>query len=554
MALPDVIAVDDLLGPPERYGASISPDGTRMAYLAPWKNQFNVWIQNLDPDDEPWCVTVDETSSVSDYRWTDDPRWLLYLQDGGVVENRHLYRADLYDAAAPALDLTPFPGAHVLGLELSAARPGKAFLQLNARDAAEFDLYELDIATGELTVLATSPGHATHWLYAGPGAPFVRAVTDGGDIELSRFDPESGGLRLVALFDGDDHVVDVFPFEVTPDGTGAWIGSSRGSDRMRLVRVDLATGEEIEVDSHPKFDLDTRAQVLPMLPSPLIRHRRTGELIGARYLGQRQVIHALDPHFAEVLENLESLSDGDIDAVSSDDDGRRWVVSFTHDRDPGLTWFYDHATGESRLLFRPRPHLDPDAMAPMRPIPITARDGLALPSYLTLPVGVEPSGLPLVLMVHGPLTRDSWGFDEAVQLWANRGYVVLQVNFRGSAGFGKAHREAAVGEFARAMHDDLIDAVDRAIELGYADPDRIAIFGGYAALVGATFTPDRFAAAVGHSGISDLADIVRTSPIALVDATRTTLMIAQGENRIAVFRAAERFLALHLGGRRDDDA
>ncbi|OZM78842.1 S9 family peptidase [Pseudonocardia sp. MH-G8] len=510
MALPDVIAVDDLLGPPERYGASISPDGTRIAYLAPWKNQFNVWIQNLDSDDEPWCVTADETRCVHDYRWTDDPRWLLYVQDDGGVENRHLHRADLYDPAAPPLDLTPFPGAQVLGLELSPARPGKAFLQLDARNAAEFDLHELDIATGELTLLAANPGHVTRWLCGGAGAPLVRAATDRGDIELSRFDPESGTLHRVALFDADDHVVDVFPFEITPDGTGVWIGSSRGSDRTRLVRVDLATGEEKEVDSHPKFDLDTRARAVPTLPSPLIRHRRTGELIGARYLGERQVIHALDPHFAEVLENLESLSDGDIAEVSSDDDGRRWVVAFAHDRDPGVTWFYDHATGESRLLFRPRPHLDPDAMAPMRPIPITARDGLALPSYLTLPVGVEPSGLPLVLMVHdGPWTRHSWGFDDAVQLWANRGYAVLQVNFRGSAGFGKAHREAAIGGFAHAMHDDLIDAVDWAVERGHADPDRIAILGG---------------AYGGH-------------------------VFANPEDRIAMFRAAARFLAQHLGGR-----
>jgi dipeptidyl aminopeptidase/acylaminoacyl peptidase len=187
-------------------------------------------------------------------------------------------------------------------------------------------------------------------------------------------------------------MVDVFPFELTPDGTGAWIGSSRGTDRTRLVRLDLATGEETEVDSHPSFDLDTRAQVFPTLPAPLIRHRRTGELLGARYLGGRQVIHALDPHFAEVLKNLEALSDGDLAAVSSDRDGRRWVVSFTHDRDSGVTWLYDHATGERRLLFRPNPHLDPDALAPMHPVTITARDGLALPSYLTLPVGSSRPG------------------------------------------------------------------------------------------------------------------------------------------------------------------
>ncbi|MEB3372368.1 alpha/beta fold hydrolase [Saccharopolyspora sp. S2-29] len=162
--------------------------------------------------------------------------------------------------------------------------------------------------------------------------------------------------------------------------------------------------------------------------------------------------------------------------------------------------------------------MDPEALAPMTAVTITARDALELPSYLTLPVGVEPSRLPLVLLVHGgPWARDAWGFNPLVQLLANRGYAVLQVNFRGSTGFGKAHTQAAIGEFAGAMHDDLIDGVDWAVQRDYADPDRVAIFGGsyggYAALVGATFTPDRFAAVVDCVGISDLANFLRTSPI-----------------------------------------
>lgn len=632
MTLPDLISVDDMCGPPERSGASISPDATRIAYLAPWRGRLNVWVQDLDADtdSEPRCVTADETRTVSRYEWTDDPRFLLYLQDDGGDENWHIHRVDLEDPQAPAVDLTPFPGAQVLGLERPTARPGTAIVQLNARTAAEFDLYELDIATGELTLLVENPGDVMGWLYAGDGQLFVRTLTDEGDIALSRRDAVIGELVRVATFDGADYPLDIYPFEVTPDGTGAWIGSNRGTDRTRLVRVDLATGEETDVDAHPSFDLDTRSQVFPTLPSPLIRHRRTGELLGVRYLGEKQAIHALDPHFAEVLTNLEALSDGTLAAVSSDASGRRWVVSFTHDRDPGVTWLYDHATGESRLLFRPFPHLDPAAMAPMHSVTITARDGLTLPSYLTLPVGIEPSGLPMVLMVHGgPWTRDCWGFDRSVQLLANRGYAVLQVNFRGSAGFGKAHMQAAIGEFAGKMHDDLIDAVDWAIAQGYADPERVAIFGGsyggYATLVGVTFTPDRFAAAVEYVGVSNLANFMRTvpehakpglinnwyryvgdpaapaqeadmlarSPITKVEQIRTPLMVVQGandvrvvqaesdnivdslrargveveylvfdneghmfvnpENLITMFRAADRFLAQHLG-ERDDSA
>jgi dipeptidyl aminopeptidase/acylaminoacyl peptidase len=250
------------------------------------------------------------------------------------------------------------------------------------------------------------------------------------------------------------------------------------------------------------------------------------------------------------------------------------VVSFTHDRDPWATYLYDHSTGESRLLFRPYARLNPDALAPMTPVTITSRDGLDLHAYLTLPVGIEPRDLPLVVLVHGgPWARDCWGFQPDVQLLANRGYAVLQVNFRGSTGYGKAFTKAAIGEFAGKMHDDLIDAVDWAVKQGYADRDKVAIYGGsyggYAALVGVTFTPDVFAAAIDYVGISSLANFMRTlpnvarpflatnwhtyvgdpdnpaqeadmlarSPITKVDQIRTPLLVIQGANDSRVVQA-----------------
>src|SRR5206468_148911 len=185
------------------------------------------------------------------------------------------------------------------------------------------------------------------------------------------------------------------------------------------------------------------------------------------------------PHFKEVYAELMKLSDGELGWASSDDSEQKWVVTFIHDREPGLTYFYDHTTRESRLLFRAYPHLDPAELAPMQPVSLTARDGLPLHGFLTLPVGVEPAGLPLVLYPHGgPWAHDIWGYNREVRLLANRGYAVLQVNFRGSTGYGRRHITAGIRELAGKMHDDLIDAVEWAVAQGYADPNRIGIYGG----------------------------------------------------------------------------
>ncbi|ASO18644.1 acetyl esterase/lipase [Actinoalloteichus hoggarensis] len=522
-APPKLIAVEEFFGPPVRSRALLSPDGTTVAYLAPWRGRLNVFLRELDsdwtaPDDGPGAatgvrrITSDARRSIDTFFWSVDGRHLLFHQDADGDENWHLHRADPARPAEPAVDLTPFEGVRLLGTQLPPDRPGTAFVQLNARRPDLIDFFELDLTTGGLTLIAENPGDVLTWLRT-PDR-LLAFTMEGGDHVLSEW--AAGDLRPITRLLGADQPMGVAPTVLTPDGTGLWIGSPRGTDRTRLVRVDLDSGEQTDVDDHPVFDLDTpRPEADPRFGSSLILHPGTGELLGARYLGARQEIHALDPHFAAVLPRLAELSDGDLAHVSCDSTAQRWVVDFTHDRDPGVTWFYDHATGQARLLFRPFPHLDPATLAPVTPITVTARDGLALPCHLTLPVGVEPRGLPTVLLVHGgPWYRDSWCYDPEVQLLANRGYAVLQVNFRGSTGYGKAHMQAAIGQFAGRMHDDLIDALDWAVERGYADPDRVAIYGcsygGYAALVGAAFTPDRFAAAVSYTGMSDLVDLVRS--------------------------------------------
>lgn len=560
------LTIEDLLRPPERSGITISPDGTRLAHLAMWHERLNIWVEEIDADAPAHCVTADDSRSITRYLWADDSRHLLYQQDSGGDENWHVFRIDLDQPGAPAVDLTPFPGATAQGLELRQELPGHATVQLNADSPTEFDLYDLEIATGALTRLAPSPGEGGTWMLVGDEL-LRRSMRADGTWELWR------GEALIAAFDGDAYPMDVHPFEAAPDGSAIWFGSYRGTDHLHPARLDLATGEETMIHHHPHADLDTRPLVFPNLPSPLIRHRRTGELLGLRYHGMRMDTVPLDPHFAEVLEALAALCDGDIGALTSDADQQRWVVSFVHDRDP-QTWFYDHRTGRSRLLARSLEHLDVDQLAPVESIEITARDGLRLPAYLTLPAHVQPQDLPLVLMPHGgPWARDWWRFDSIVQLWASRGYTVLQPQFRGSAGFGRRHMEAGVGEFAGRMHEDLLNAVDWAVDQGFADPARVGVFGGsyggYAALVGLAFTPERFAAAVEYVEVSDLVDYLRSlpeyaraglvnnwyryagdpsdpeqaadlrarSPITRIADIRSPLMVVQGANDVRVRRA-----------------
>ncbi|MEV1290773.1 S9 family peptidase [Pseudonocardia sp. NPDC049635] len=571
-----LIDAEDFFADPSFALPTISPDGTRIAYLAPAHGRRNVWVRGIDEThDDAVCVSHDDRRGITTYHWTDDPRWLLYLQDIDGNEDWHLYRVDLERPDEPAVDLTPLePGSRVAGVDSLPSAPGSVLVAMNRRPLF-FDTFRIDVATGETTVLHETDDPTGSLLLDREGRPaFHTVLTEEGMVEISAVDPESGQRRLLHSLGGADYPMSIHPQQVTADGAGLLIGSYQDSDDLRLVRIDRETGEETVVAAVEGRSLDVMGAMLPgVLPPIVYTSRSTGEVLAARFVADRPHIEVVDPHFADVYAALEKLSDGVLGTLSSDDSGRRWVATFVHDREPGITWFYDHSTGESRELFRPS-RLGPEVLAPMTPVGFPARDGLPLSAFLTLPVGVEPRGLPLVLYVHGgPWATDVWGYESSVQFFANRGYAVLQVNFRGSLGYGRRHVTAAIGEFARAMHDDLIDAVDWAVAEGYADPARIGIYGasygGYAALLGATLTPDRFAAVVDYVGVSDLVNFLRTlppftrpftvnnwyryagdpeveeqaadlrdrSPITMVDRIRSPLLVAQGANDVRVVQA-----------------
>ncbi len=574
--LPDPIPLEDLFADPQFANPSLSPDGTRIAYLAPHGGRLQVWVRGVDDDHaDAVPVTRDTRRGITTYHWTDDPRWLLYLQDVDGNEDWHLHRVDLDDPDAPAVDLTPLdPGSRVTGVEPYPPAPGTVLVTMNRRPLY-FDLFRVDVATGDTALHLEQDDPTGAVLLDRAGRPaFHSALAPDGTVEFSAIDPD-GSRRPLHRIGGAEHPLGVHPQLVTADGEGLLVGSYSGGDDLRLVRIDRTTGEETVVAAVVGHDLDYSGMLAPgVLPPAVYTDRGTGEVLAARFVADRPHVEVVDPGFADVHAALAELSDGVLGTLSSDEAGRRWIATFVHDRDPGATWLYDRATGEARLLWRAFPHLDPAALAPMTPVGFPARDGLPLHGYLTLPVGVEPRSLPLVLLVHGgPWFHDSWGFHPDVQFLADRGYAVLQVNFRGSTGYGRHHLTAAIGEIGRAMHDDLLDAVDWAVARGYADPDRVGIYGGsyggYAALLGITATPDRFAAAVDYVGVSDLANFLRTlspfaraynvnawfrylgdpeipeqeadmrarSPITMVDRIRTPLLVAQGANDVRVVQA-----------------
>ena len=570
-----LIPLETILANPEFSAATISPDGKRLAYLAPRHGRTQVWVRGIDEEhDQAICVTDDRRRGIRSYQWTDDPRWLLYRQDTDGNEDWHLFRVDLDAPDQPAVDLTPLPpGSRILDVMPAPNRPGKVVVSMNPR-VLYFDSFLLDIATGEQELLVEggsimggvvfSPDlEPRHWV----------GQADDGAWEFRTTDPATGEERTVFRAGGPENPNGIQPARITPDGQSVVLADYSTGGDLELVQIDIASGKRTVLAGLPGRSL-CRMSTITSFPPNVYLSKKTGEVIAARFVGDRPTIVPVTPDFAEVYAALSTLSEGVLNQLSSDTDERYWVASFTHDREPDLTYLYDHHTGESRLLLRSRPDLDPADLAPMRGVTYTARDGLPIHAFLTLPLGVPHQDLPLVVLAHGgPWANDVWRFDQGVQLLANRGYAVLQPNFRGSDGYGRQHLLAAVKELAGAMHNDLIDGADWLVEQGLVDPTRIAImgasYGGYAALVGATVTPDYFATAIDIVGVSDLpncinsmpafvrpvlrnnwvtyagdpddpkdlADMRARSPITMVDKIRIPLLIAQGAKDPRVVQA-----------------
>jgi dipeptidyl aminopeptidase/acylaminoacyl peptidase len=504
----DLIPRQVLFGNPERLSPRLSPDGTRLAWIAPHQGVLNVWIAPASTAaGVDWAaaqvITDDTDRGIRQFAWAHDGRHLLYLQDTGGDENWRLHDVDI--ETMQRRDLTPFDGVQTQIIAMERKFPTEILVGLNRDNAELHDVYRLDLVTGELTKEVENPGFIG-WVADAQLAvkATVAPQPDGSLVVMVRDAPDADWRPLLTVPGEDALTSDIVAF--SEDGNTLLGVSSVGANTGRLVRIDVATGAEEVLAADPEADV-SGVRIHPDTREPQI----------VTLLKDRSEYVVLDPSVAGDLAAIRALHPGDPMFVGADDADATWLVGFTNDTGAVPFFAFDRASQTGRFLFEHQPALSRYELAAMEPFSFTARDGLTVHGYLTFPPGADRSSLPTVLNVHGgPWARDSWGFDPEAQWLANRGYLCVQVNYRGSTGYGKAFVNAGDREWGGRMQDDLTDAVAFVTGQGWADPARVAIYGGsyggYAALAGATFTPDLYRCAVDIVGPSSLKTLIETIP------------------------------------------
>jgi len=496
-------------GNPDKIRPRLSPDGVHLAFLAPVDGVLNIWVGPADDPDAARPVTHDRGRGIQEYFWAYTNKHILYIQDRDGDENWRIYSLDISNGHLQ--ELTPLTGVQARIYNISHKFPSEILIGLNNRDARLHDVYRLNIETGELTLIVENTENFFDFLsddmYNVRFA--IRSTADGG---MEMLKAVNGRWELFTKISQEDSLTTV-PLGFDKSGKILYMFDSRGRDTSALVALDLESGSQQVIFETPKAD------VSDVLIHPT---ERTVQAVAFTY--ERKHWHVLDTALADDFEYLQTVANGDIEVVSRTLDDRFWVVAYEVDNGPIRYYLYNRSQKQARFLFTNRKALEGIPLAKTYPVFIPARDGLTLVSYVTLPVWSDPDGdgrpsqpLPMVLLVHGgPWWRDRWGYEPVRQWLANRGYAVLNVNFRGSTGFGKKFINAGDMEWGGKMHDDLVDAVQWAISEKIADPNRIAImggsYGGYATLVGLTFTPELFACGVDICGPSNLVTFLNSIP------------------------------------------
>lgn len=552
---PELVPLEVLLGNPERIGPAISPDGRRLAWIAPHEGVLNVWARDLDAAaDSARVVTDNRDRGVGSFAWAPDGTRILYPQD--VAGDEMWQLCDVHLDTGEQRELTP-AGVQAYMMKVSTEHPNTILVSLNL-DSPLHEVYRLDLDTGALTRICSNPGFLG---FVADQDLRVRAalapLPDGGMVIMVRDSEQADWRPLLPV--GYDDAMSTAPIGFSAHGNRLLCITSHEAETTQLVWVDMATGDRDLVYSDPGNDV-TAALLHASTHAPRLAYVQR----------ERLDTVVLDPSIQADIDALAGL-DGDLQILGGDTADRMWLVASAHDDGPIHYYLYRRDTRHTDYLFSHQPALGEHTLAPMEPITLSARDGLTLHGYATFPPGAQRKMLPTVLLVHGgPWHRDTWGFDPQVQWLANRGYLVLQVNFRGSTGYGKRFLNAGNRQWGTGMQNDLIDTVNWAISQGWTAPARVAAFGrsygGYAALCGAAYTPDVFCCAVAFSPPTNLATMITAipaharpvldqahrrignpdteadflwsrSPISRVDDIGIPLLIAQGANDPRVPRA-----------------
>ncbi|MGB6680426.1 MAG: S9 family peptidase [Candidatus Bathyarchaeia archaeon] len=498
-----------LFGNPDRITVRLSPDGTKISFLAPVNDVLNVWVGPIEDPISARPITQDTDRGIYRYFWSYTNEHIIYIQDKAGEENWRIYSVHVETNITK--DLTPLEGVNARIQGVSPKFPYEILVALNDRVPELHDIYRVNIETGHRELIEENEGFAGYMVDDDYNIRFAYMMTADGGYELLEPNHESEWELFLKVPMEDTLTTDPIGFDKT--GNSLYMIDSRDRNTAALFQLNIENKDRIMLAENETADVDD-----------LIFHptEKTVQAVAFHY--DRKHWQVLDEDILQDLTYLKSIADGDVEIVSRTLDDKYWIVAYILDNGPVQYYLYDHIKQKAEFLFTNNQQLEDLPLAQMHPTVIESRDGLNLVSYYTLPLNSHENEelrprdpLPMVLLVHGgPWSRDIWGYDSQHQWLANRGYAVLSVNFRMSTGFGKEFINAGNLEWGGKMHDDLIDAVQWAVDEGIADPDRIAImgasYGGYATLAGMTFTPEIFACGIDIVGPSNLVTLLESLP------------------------------------------
>ncbi len=499
--LPPLIEVEDFFKNPEIAAFSISPDGLKLAYVKPYERRMNVYVREIATGIEKRITSATERD-IAGFFWKGNNN-IIYAQDFGGDENYHVYITDL--TGSNTRDLTPFENVKAGVIDDLEEDPEHMLISMNKNNPEVFDVYRCELSTGELTLIASNPGNIVGWMTDHDGKLRAAFMTDGVNESFLYRQTESEDFKILMTTDFRDTFS---PLMFDYDNKYMYVGSNLSRDKVAIYKFDP--------DENKILDLVFENDEVDV--GHLLHSKKRKIITGVTYVTDKVQHKFFDKQREELQNTLDNFFPGlEVALADVDDDERKMIVRTYSDKTRGGYYLYDTFDNSISKLADLSSWLQPENMSSMKPIKFKSRDDLEIHGYLSLPVGVEAKNLPLVIIPHGgPSARDTWGFDSEAQLLTNRGVAVLQVNFRGSTGYGKKFWQSGFKQWGLKMQDDLTDGVLWAISEGIADKNRIAIYGGsyggYAALAGAAFTPDLYTCAVSYVGPSNLFTLLESIP------------------------------------------